>query len=75
MLKEQTPEEREETWRGILTGPGCEGICAKSRRIFGVIPATERCKNCNAPFTGAGAVLMRQIGRGRYDRNPRFCNH
>lgn len=74
MSKKQTPqEEREKMWRSILAD--CDPICRKGRRIFGMIPATERCKNCNAPLSGSGAVLMRQIGRGRYEKNPRFCNH
>ena len=46
---------------------------ARDRRRFQLIPARHRCKNCNAPLTGFGAVFMRFIGRGRYKRNPRFC--
>ncbi len=63
----------EERWRQILTSPAF--LYQRQRRIFGVMPAEERCKNCNAPFTGLGRVLMLAMGRTRYRRNPRFCNY
>jgi hypothetical protein len=44
------------------------------RRILGLIPSGERCKNCNAPFRGVGGVLMRLLAHGPYNKNPRFCN-
>ncbi len=44
------------------------------RRIFRLLPATKRCKNCHAPLAGAGAVPMRMIGRHAYEKNPLFCN-
>ena len=34
----------------------------------------DRCKNCNAPFDGIGAWIARRLGRGKYGRNPRFCD-
>ena len=66
-------EEREEMWRGALAG--CGPICYKARRLFRMIPAIHRCKNCHAPVSGGGALLMRLIGRGRYTKNPLFCNY
>lgn len=45
------------------------------RRIFRMLPHDPRCKFCNAPFQGAGGVLMRAVfGKKRSDLNPRFCN-
>jgi hypothetical protein len=66
-------QDLETAWRSLLAG---EKIAAlrTSRRIFRRIPAERRCKNCSAPFTGAGGVLMRLHGRRPYKRNPRFCN-
>jgi hypothetical protein len=61
----------EETWRALLSGQLAPW--AKWRRQFILIPASHRCKNCNAPLKGIGAFLMRLIGRAPYKRNPRFC--
>jgi len=63
-------ETTEEMWSGILTGH----LMGPLRHLLAAIPAHDRCKNCNAPFTGIGSVFMRAIGKGRYNRNPRFCN-
>lgn len=65
------PKSAEDTWREILTG---ESLVLRARRIFKIIPAADRCKNCNAPFTGFGRILMLMLGKRRYRRNPRFCN-
>jgi adenylate cyclase len=61
-----------EAWRAALTG-GRDW--RRDRRLFKLIPASQRCKNCHAPLKGMGAPLMRLIGRGPYKRNPRFCEH
>jgi hypothetical protein len=65
--------DHEERWRRLLTGQTV--LYRRARRLFGLIPARDRCKNCNAPFTGLGRVLMLLMGRRRYRRNPRFCNY
>ncbi len=65
-----TQPTAEELWHALLSG---QMSWARDRRRFQLIPARHRCKNCNAPLTGFGAVFMRFIGRGRYKRNPRFC--
>lgn len=45
------------------------------RRIFRVLPRDPRCRFCNAPFQGIGAVLMRTVfGKQRSALNPRYCN-
>ncbi len=62
----------EEMWRAIITGEN--PIWRNGWRLRRMIPATHRCKNCNAPFDGIGSMVMRLIGRGRYNRNPRFCD-
>ena len=58
-------------WRSLLTG---NIVFYGPRRIFRLIPATRRCKNCLAPLQGGGVVFMRLLGRGPFHRNPRFCN-
>ena len=44
------------------------------RRILRLLPTDPRCKQCNAPFRGLGARLLRLTGRGPSRKNPRFCN-
>jgi hypothetical protein len=62
----------EETWRRILTGE--DPRLRRGRSVMRAIPARRRCKNCNAPFTGIASFPMRLLGRGPYNRNPRFCD-
>lgn len=60
----------EQVWRAVLTG---YTKWHRQRRSFLLIPAKQRCKNCLAPLTGLGVLLMRRLGRGRFSKNPRFC--
>lgn len=68
MSEEPTAEQ---VWHDLIEG---EVSWAQDRKRYGIFPAKHRCKNCNAPFDGIGASLARLNGRGRYNRNPRFCN-
>lgn len=62
----------EAMWRAVIAGEN--PIWRSGWRLRRMIPAEQRCKNCNAPFTGVGGLLMRLVGRGQYHRNPRFCD-
>jgi len=62
----------QDIWRATLTG---DRDWRRDRRLFGLLPAAQRCKNCHAPLKGLAAPLMRLIGRRPYERNPRFCDH
>lgn len=45
------------------------------RHLNRVLPRDPRCKFCNAPFQGIGAIVMRRLfGKERSALNPRFCN-
>jgi len=61
----------EEKWRALLTGtdPGVPAL----RRRHRMLPSDPRCKTCNAPFGGIGGWWMRHHGRGRWEKNPSFC--
>lgn len=63
-----------EIWNALLTGRLLGKIIKYRRRLMMLFPASQRCKNCNAPLDGAGALLMPLIGHGRYKKNPRFCD-
>ena len=63
----------EEIWTAFLNGPLLGKVIKFRRRLLSLFPASQRCKNCNAPFDHFGARLMPFIGHGRYGKNPRFC--
>ena len=61
----------EEFWRDFLTrGHSKERA---GRGVFKLLPSDPRCRLCAAPFGGAGAFLMRAIGKRRSDKNPNWC--
>ena len=61
----------EEQWYRMLTEG--ESIPHVLRHLQGLLPASPRCKMCNAPFKGLGGLLMRMMGRDQSRYNPRFC--
>jgi adenylate cyclase len=62
----------DEFWRDYLTrGHPTE---RRIRSVFKHIPRSPRCELCAAPFSGAGAPIMRLIGKKPASRNPRLCN-
>jgi adenylate cyclase len=72
MLPDPPPRDgNEEYWRDYLTrGNSME---RRVRVVFKHIPHEPRCRLCAAPFAGAGATLMRSIGKRPSDQNPRLC--
>ncbi len=62
--------DREETWRGLLTGEH-EGLI-KLRRTFRHVPSPPRCKLCHAPFTGVGGFVLKPWF-GPWERNAQLC--
>ena len=61
----------DEFWRDYLTrGHPTE---RRIRSVFKHIPHSPRCELCAAPFSGAGAPIMRLIGKKPASRNPRLC--
>jgi adenylate cyclase len=77
MLEEMTAAQEpgpdnDAFWRDFLTrGDSRE---RRVRQLFRRIPQGPRCKLCAAPFAGAGAPLMRLIGKRPSDKNPTMCN-
>jgi adenylate cyclase len=68
----EAPEsESEEFWRDFLSGGHSKEHAA--RRVLKLIPHGPRCRLCAAPFGGAGAPLMRMIGKRPSDKNPNWC--
>jgi hypothetical protein len=63
----------QEIWSSFLTGRVIGKVIKNRRRLLSLLPASHRCKNCNAPFDRPWAFLMTLIGHGRYRKNPRFC--
>ena len=45
------------------------------RHVLRVLPRDPRCRFCNAPFQGFGAMVVRVLfGKQRSALNPRYCN-
>jgi adenylate cyclase len=61
----------EEFWREFLTR-GKSGE-RRVRAVYKHIPHDPRCKLCAAPFGGAGAPVMRLIGKRPAEQNPNVC--
>lgn len=65
--------EVEQLWRAYLT-TGDEKA-QRQRRLLRLLPSEPRCKNCFAPFTGAGSAIVRRLyGKQRSNLNPQLCN-
>jgi adenylate cyclase len=66
------PEARtDEFWYEYLTkGSPMERA---GRRFFSRLPHEPRCRICAAPFAGAGAPIMRLIGKRPSDKSPNMC--
>jgi adenylate cyclase len=64
----------EDLWRRYLTTGEFEQQ-RRQRRFFRVLPGTPRCKNCYAPFQGAGSLVVKLFyGKEPSSLNPRLCN-
>jgi adenylate cyclase len=64
----------EEYWRTYLTTGEFEKE-RRQRQLFRLLPGTPRCKNCYAPFQGAGSTVVRVFfGKHPSNLNPQLCN-
>lgn len=75
-MTEDLERERraEELWRTYLTTGEFEKE-RRQRRFLRMLPGTSRCKNCYAPFQGAGSVVVKLVyGKRPSNMNPLICN-
>jgi len=64
----------EKVWRTYLVTGEIEAERRK-RQLFKVLPGSPRCKNCYAPFQGAGGRVVRLVyGKRPSNLNPQLCN-
>ena len=64
----------EKIWRAYLV-EGENEIERRQRRFFKFLPGSPRCKNCFAPFGGAGSAITRLFFNKRpSNMNPHICN-
>jgi adenylate cyclase len=61
----------EADWRRKLDGSD-QGV-RPLRRFWRSLPAAPRCKLCLRPFSGPGGAVMRMIGLGPWEKNPKYC--
>lgn len=61
-------------WRGILRGESPLALGQRlGRRAFAFVPASIRCKFCNAPFRGSYAGMFSRLGYTPSRKNPQIC--
>lgn len=75
-MSEQSEQEAmvERLWRTYLTTGEYEKE-RRQRHFFRLLPGTPRCKNCYAPFYGAGSTVVRLVfGKRPSNLNPQLCN-
>jgi adenylate cyclase len=58
-------------WRRRLDGSD-QGLRPR-RRFWRSLPSPPRCKLCLRPFAGPGGAVMRAIGLGPWEKNPKYC--
>ncbi len=64
----------EEFWRKYLT-TGEFVKETRQRKFFRMLPGSPRCKNCYAPFQGAGSRVVSMLyGKKPSNLNPQLCN-
>lgn len=58
-------------WKTVLSGdhPGLR----RGRRIYRLLPSDPRCKLCQVPFAGPGALVGKLAGKQPSGKNPNFC--
>ena len=66
--------EVQELWHTYLTTGEFEKE-RRQRQFFRMLPGSPRCKNCYAPFHGAGSVVVRVFfDKHPSNLNPQLCN-
>jgi adenylate cyclase len=73
-LNKSTPVDVGQVWWFWFSSSAFH-VDKQLRSIFRWLPHDPRCKFCNAPFEGAGSVLVKALfGKQRSSLNPHFCN-
>lgn len=80
----QAHQEREhfnEIWYWYLTGENKAGFsdeflraASRTQRMFGLLPGTPRCFECNIPLSGFAGWVTKLMGWGPSSFSPRLCN-
>jgi adenylate cyclase len=73
-MDEEKAAQIEHLWRTYLT-TGEFAKETRQRQFFRLLPGHPRCKNCYAPFSGAGGQVVKLLyGKRPANMNPRLCN-
>jgi adenylate cyclase len=74
MAKQVDKDYAENVWRAFLTA-GIDQDDVRQRRLFKLLPATQRCRFCLAPLQGLSSPLIRAMYRKTTSKmNPHLCN-
>lgn len=72
--RSEREEMVEQLWHTYLTTGQIENE-RRQRSLFRLLPGSPRCKNCYAPFKGAGSAVVRLVYRKQPSNlNPQLCN-
>lgn len=70
-----------EIWYWYLTGENKAGFsdeflraASRTQRMFGLLPGTPRCFECNIPLSGFAGWVTKLMGWGPSSFSPRLCN-
>lgn len=70
-MGKRQPLRSDDLWQRVLAGT--QPDLRAGRRLLKHLPGDERCKLCGAPFGGPAGLLMRLVGKGPWERNPKYC--
>lgn len=72
--EKELADQVENLWRSYLTTGDFEKE-RRQRQLFRLLPGHPRCKNCYAPFGGAGSWVVKTVyGKRPSNMNPQLCN-
>jgi adenylate cyclase len=70
-LAEERKRYTEETSRDVLMGTN--RYMRMGRHFLKVFPSSAHCKLCASPLKGAWGGVMTVVGKGPWEKNPKYC--
>ena len=71
-LEEERKRFNEERSRGVLMGTN--RAMRMGRHVLKVFPSEVHCKLCASPLQGGWGSVMTVIGKGPWEKNPKYCS-
>lgn len=71
-LEEERRRYGEEISRSVLMGTN--PLMRRGRHVLKVFPSQVHCKLCASPLQGGWGTVMSLIGKGPWEKNPKYCS-